>query len=100
MCGGFCLGDHMTREEKYIKLTLKEAQKALLKDEVPIGCVIVKRTSSFSFTSIFENEISAQRGQTKITNKNNLAKLNKNFFILSYRPKIIFLNNNISSIYY
>ena len=42
MCGGFCLGDHMTREEKYIKLALKEAQKALLKDEVPIGCVIVK----------------------------------------------------------
>ena len=42
MCGGFCLGDHMTREEKYIKLALKEAKKALLKDEVPIGCVIVK----------------------------------------------------------
>ena len=32
----------MTREEKFIKLALKEAQKALLKDEVPIGCVIVK----------------------------------------------------------
>jgi tRNA(adenine34) deaminase len=32
----------MTREEKYIKLALKEAKKALLKDEVPIGCVIVK----------------------------------------------------------
>ena len=32
----------MTREEKYIKLALKEAQKALNKDEVPIGCVIVK----------------------------------------------------------
>lgn len=32
----------MTREEKYIKLALKEAQKALIKDEVPIGCVIVK----------------------------------------------------------
>ena len=42
MCGGFCLGDRMTREEKYIKLALKEAQKALFKDEVPIGCVIVK----------------------------------------------------------
>ena len=32
----------MTREEKYIKLALKEAQKAIIKDEVPIGCVIVK----------------------------------------------------------
>lgn len=32
----------MTREEKYIKLALKEAQKAQIKDEVPIGCVIVK----------------------------------------------------------
>ena len=32
----------MTREEKYIKLALKEAQKAQFKDEVPIGCVIVK----------------------------------------------------------
>lgn len=32
----------MTREEKYIKLALKEAQKAQKIDEVPIGCVIVK----------------------------------------------------------
>ena len=32
----------MTREEKYIKLALKEAKKAQFKDEVPIGCVIVK----------------------------------------------------------
>ena len=32
----------MTREEKFIKKALKEAQKAQLKDEVPIGCVIVK----------------------------------------------------------
>ena len=42
MCGGFCLGEDMTREEKYLKEALKEAKKALLKDEVPIGCVIVK----------------------------------------------------------
>ena len=40
MCGGFYLS--MTREEKYMKLALKEAKKALLIDEVPIGCVIVK----------------------------------------------------------
>ena len=28
--------------EKFMKLAIKEAKKALLKDEVPIGCVIVK----------------------------------------------------------
>ena len=32
----------MVREEKYMKLALKEAKKAELIDEVPIGCVIVK----------------------------------------------------------
>ena len=31
-----------TREEKHIKKALKEAKKAYLLDEVPIGCVIVK----------------------------------------------------------
>lgn len=40
MCGGFYLS--MTKEEKFMKLALKEAKKALLIDEVPIGCVIVK----------------------------------------------------------
>lgn len=29
-------------DEKFMKLALKEANKALLKDEVPIGCVIVR----------------------------------------------------------
>ena len=28
-------------KEKYMRLALKEAEKAVLKDEVPIGCVIV-----------------------------------------------------------
>ena len=32
----------MTEKEKFMKLALKEAQKAWKKDEVPIGCVIVK----------------------------------------------------------
>jgi len=32
----------MIREEKYMKAALKEADKALAIDEVPIGCVIVK----------------------------------------------------------
>ena len=31
----------LTREEKYMKLALKEAQKAFNKNEVPVGCVIV-----------------------------------------------------------
>ena len=32
----------MKKPEYYMLLALKEAQKALLKDETPIGCVIVK----------------------------------------------------------
>lgn len=32
----------MENKEKYMKLALKEAKKAYLLDEVPIGCVIVK----------------------------------------------------------
>ena len=32
----------MTQDEKYMKSALKEAQKAALKDEVPVGAVIVK----------------------------------------------------------
>lgn len=32
----------MTPQEKFMKEALKEAKKALLIDEVPIGCVIVK----------------------------------------------------------
>ena len=32
----------MNEQEKFMKLALKEAKKALLKDEVPIGAVIVR----------------------------------------------------------
>lgn len=32
----------MNNVEKFMKLAIKEAKKAYLKDEVPIGCVIVK----------------------------------------------------------
>ena len=32
----------MTNEEKYMRLALRQAKKAELIDEVPIGCVIVK----------------------------------------------------------
>ena len=42
MCDGFLIMKKLTREEKFMKLALKEARKASLIDEVPIGCVIVK----------------------------------------------------------
>ncbi|MCI5996814.1 MAG: tRNA adenosine(34) deaminase TadA [Peptoniphilaceae bacterium] len=32
----------MNREEKFMKLAINEAKKAYLKNEVPVGCVIVK----------------------------------------------------------
>ena len=32
----------MNKDEKYMKLAIKEAKKAELIDEVPIGCIIVK----------------------------------------------------------
>lgn len=62
MCGGFCIGEEMIREEKYIKLALKEAQKAQNKDEVPIGCVIVK------------NDKIIARGYNLRETKNNVIK--------------------------
>ena len=40
MCGGFL--NYMNLDEKYMKQALKQAEKARLMDEVPIGCVIVK----------------------------------------------------------
>ena len=42
MCAVVLIYGIMTREEKFMKEALKEASKAKLKDEVPIGCVIVK----------------------------------------------------------
>ena len=44
MCGSFYFmfeGDFMN-EEKYMRQAMKQALKAQDKDEVPIGCVIVK----------------------------------------------------------
>lgn len=40
MCDGF--KKMKTLDEKYMRLAIKEAQKALLIDEVPIGAIIVK----------------------------------------------------------
>ena len=34
--------DHMNTQEKWMKEAIKQAKKAYEKDEVPIGCVIVK----------------------------------------------------------
>ena len=48
-------------EEKYIKLALKEAQKAYKKGEVPVGCVIV-----------YNNEIIARAHNTRHKNKSAL----------------------------
>lgn len=38
----------ITTEEKFMRLAIKEAKKAAEKDEVPIGCVIVKDGKVFS----------------------------------------------------
>ena len=32
----------MNQDEKFMKAALKEAQKAALEDEVPVGCVVVQ----------------------------------------------------------
>ena len=45
MCGSFYYANlyrGLYMNEKYMKAAIKEAKKAELKDEVPIGCVIVK----------------------------------------------------------
>ena len=49
----------MNQDELFMKEALKEANKALLKDEVPIGCVIVK-----------DNKIIARGHNQKEKNKN------------------------------
>lgn len=52
----------MTKDEKYMKAALKEAQKAYKLDEVPIGCVIV-----------FEDKIIARGYNRRNTDKNTLS---------------------------
>ena len=49
----------MYQDEKFMKEALKEAKKAYLKDEVPVGCVIVK-----------DNKIIARGHNTKEKKKN------------------------------
>lgn len=52
----------MTREEKYMKVALREAKKALALGEVPIGCVIV-----------YEDKIIGRGYNRRNTDKSTLA---------------------------
>ena len=52
----------LTLQEKFMKAALKEAQKAYLLEEVPIGCVIVQ-----------ENKIIARGYNRRNTDKNTLS---------------------------
>lgn len=52
----------MTREEKYMKEAIKQAQKAYAIGEVPIGCVIV-----------FEDKVIGRGYNRRITDKNTLS---------------------------
>ncbi len=52
----------MNREEKYMNEALKEAKKAYLKDEIPVGAVIVKN-----------NKIIARAHNIKESKKNAIA---------------------------
>ncbi|MCI9022691.1 MAG: nucleoside deaminase [Eubacterium sp.] len=52
----------MTAQEKFMKAALKEARKAYLMDEVPIGCVIVQ-----------DDRIIARGYNRRNTDKNTLA---------------------------
>lgn len=43
MCSSFFIGYHMNDKDiQYMKEAIKQAKKAWAKDEVPIGCIIVK----------------------------------------------------------
>jgi len=53
---------YMTREEKYMKEAIKQAEKAYAIGEVPIGCVIV-----------FEDKIIGRGYNRRITDKNTLS---------------------------
>lgn len=51
----------MTEKEKFMRLAIKEAKKALLKDEVPIGAVIIK-----------DGQVISRGHNLRETNKNSL----------------------------
>lgn len=42
MCNGFLVVKHMEKDEEFMKIALKEANKSFQLDEVPVGVVIVK----------------------------------------------------------
>ncbi len=68
-------------EEKYMKLAYKEAEKAFMEDEVPVGCVIVKdgkviakahNKKEKKNSAIFHAEIECINKATKKLNNWNL----------------------------
>ena len=48
MCTFFFVGDFMKNDIYYMKLALKEAKKAFIKGEIPIGAIIVKNNEVIS----------------------------------------------------
>ena len=38
----------MTKDEKYMRIAIKEAQKAVILDEVPVGAIVVKDVPPYS----------------------------------------------------
>ncbi|MBQ4254343.1 MAG: tRNA adenosine(34) deaminase TadA [Erysipelotrichaceae bacterium] len=48
----------MTREEKYMKMAIREAQKAALRQEVPVGAIIV-----------YQDKVIARSGNIRIKNE-------------------------------
>lgn len=69
MCDGF----FMKNIEFYMSLALKEAQKALLIDEVPIGCVIVKddKVISRGFNHREKKNLVSSHAEMEAINKAN-----------------------------
>lgn len=59
---GYCLGEKMETHIKYMKEALKQAKKAYLLGEVPIGCVIV-----------YQDKIIGRGYNRRNTDKNTLA---------------------------
>ena len=56
----------LTPQEKYMKAALREAKKAYLMDEVPIGCVIVRN-----------DQIIARGYNRRNTDKNTLSQIGR-----------------------
>ena len=62
----------LTSDEKYMKMALREARKACLAGETPIGCVIV-RTHLYDGTALSEPEVIARGRNRRNTDKCTLS---------------------------